>query len=113
MLALTGVGVGQGLFGAPNNNSIMAAAPAQFTGEAGGLMNVVRCCGMSIGVAAASTLLSWRIEVLTGQIGNTIGIPDALASASRDVVLLVAGFAGAAAAISFAPTHPRARPNAS
>jgi EmrB/QacA subfamily drug resistance transporter len=56
MLALAGVGLGQGLFVSPNNNSIMGAAPAHLTGEAGGLMNVVRACGTSIGIAAASAL---------------------------------------------------------
>ncbi len=42
MLALAAVGIGQGLFASPNSNSIMAAAPAHLTGEAGSLMNVMR-----------------------------------------------------------------------
>jgi EmrB/QacA subfamily drug resistance transporter len=108
MLALAGVGLGQGLFGSPNNNSIMAAAPSRVTGAAGGLMNIVRFCGMSIGVAAASALLSWRLKALTGH-GSTVGVtPDVLARAGCDVILLIAGFAAVAAAILLARVEPRA-----
>lgn len=100
MLALAAAGVGQGLFASPNSNSIMAAAPPHLTGEAGSLMNVMRACGMSIGIAAASALLSWRLEVLTGRNVSTMAAGDALLSAGRDVTLLLAGFALAAGAIS-------------
>jgi EmrB/QacA subfamily drug resistance transporter len=104
MLALAVVGVGQGLFASPNNNSIMAAAPANLTGEAGSLMNVMRSVGMSIGIAAAAAVLSWRLEVLTGHGGGrTVGVADVLlAAAGRDVMLVLAGFAAMAAVISLA-----------
>lgn len=72
MLALAVFGVGQGLFISPNNSAIMAAAPAQLTGEAGGLLNVMRSLGISVGIAAASALLSWRLAVLTGSGHNTL-----------------------------------------
>lgn len=111
MLALAGVGLGQGLFVSPNNNSIMGTAPAHLTGEAGGLMNVVRACGTSIGIAAASACLSWRLEVLTGSRGNTVIVgADALEAAGGDVILLLAGFATASGAISLARSHGRALP---
>ncbi len=100
MLALAAAGVGQGMFASPNSNSIMAAAPAHLTGEAGSLMNVMRACGMSIGIAAASALLSWRLEVLTGRGDRTIGATEALLTAGGDVALLLAGFAAAAGVIS-------------
>jgi nitrate/nitrite transporter NarK len=58
MLALALFGLGQGLFVSPNNSAIVAAAPAGLTGEAGRLLNVTRACGVSVGVAAASSLLS-------------------------------------------------------
>ena len=61
MLALAIFGIGQGLFISPNNSAIVAAAPAALTGEAGGLLNVTRSCGISIGIAAASSLLAWRL----------------------------------------------------
>jgi hypothetical protein len=64
-------------------------------------MNVMRACGMSIGIAAASAVLSWRIEMLTGRGGSTVGVPDdVLAAAGRDVTLMLAAFAMLAGAIS-------------
>ena len=101
MLALAMVGVGQGLFASPNSNSIMAAAPAHLTGEAGSLMNVMRACGMSIGIAAASALLSWRLDVLTGHGDSTVDVAKPLLlAAGGDVTLMLAGFAAAAGLIS-------------
>jgi hypothetical protein len=110
MLALAGVGLGQGLFVSPNNNAMMGAAPAPLIGEAGGLINVVRACGTSIGIAAASACLSWRLEVLTGARGRTVNVAaDAVAAAGGDVILLLAGFAAASGVISLVRAHrPRA-----
>jgi nitrate/nitrite transporter NarK len=48
-LALAVFGVGQGLFTAPNNSAIMASAPQGETGEAGGLLNLMRSLGTSTG----------------------------------------------------------------
>jgi EmrB/QacA subfamily drug resistance transporter len=103
MLALALFGVGQGLFVSPNNSTIVAAAPASLTGEAGGFLNVTRACGVSVGVAAASSLLAWRLAVLTGSGHNTLhaGMHD-LISAGRDVIVLLASFAAVAGALSFA-----------
>jgi MFS family permease len=105
MLALALFGVGQGLFISPNNSAIVAAAPANLTGEAGGLLNVMRSFGISVGVAAASSLLAWRLAVLTGSGHNTLhaGARDLL-SASRDVIVLLGGFAAVAGAISLVRT---------
>jgi EmrB/QacA subfamily drug resistance transporter len=110
MLALAVFGVGQGLFISPNNSAIMAAAPASLTGEAGGLLNVMRSFGISVGVAAASSLLSWRLAVLTGS-GHSTLHADApqLLSAGGDVIVLLAGFAAIAGAISLATPSRRAR----
>jgi len=109
MIALGAIGLGQGLFTSPNNNSIMAAAPPTLTGQAGGLMNVVRSCGMSIGIAAATALLSWRIETLSGVSGHTVGVPPAaVLGGAHAVVLLLAAFAVIAAVISLLHRHERA-----
>ncbi len=111
MLALTAVGLGQGLFTSPNNNSIMAAAPERLTGEAGGLMNVTRSIGTSLGVAAAATCLSWQVEVLAGSIGRTTGVAvDKLARAGGNALLLLAAFAAVAAAISLLRPQARSLP---
>jgi EmrB/QacA subfamily drug resistance transporter len=110
MLALAVFGVGQGLFISPNNSAIVAAAPANLTGEAGGLLNVTRSLGVSIGVAAAASLLSWRLAALTGSGHNTLtASAEALLSAGRDVVGLLGGFAVIAGALSFA-FSPRKQP---
>jgi MFS family permease len=100
MLALAIFGFGQGLFISPNNSAIMAAAPVQLTGEAGGLLNVMRCIGTSVGIAAGSSLLAWRLQALTGQGSTTHAPADALLSASHDVILLLGAFAAVTAAVS-------------
>src|SRR5262249_11853666 len=101
MLALALFGIGQGLFISPNNSAIVAAAPASLTGEAGGLINVMRSCGISVGVAAASTLLAWRLAGLTGSGHNTLHAQaHELLEASRDVIRLLAGFAPIPGAMS-------------
>ena len=108
MLAFAIFGSGQGLFASPNNSSIMAAAPPHVTGGAGGLMNVVRSIGMSIGIAGASALFSWRLETLTGRFANTLtATPSVLIDASHSVILLLFGFAAAAALISLVGVRSR------
>jgi len=107
MLALTIFGIGQGLFISPNNSAIMAAAPAHLTGEAAGLLNVMRYFGIGVGIAAASSLLAWRLEVLAGAGDGTLHAPvEALLSAGRAVIMLLGAFTAAAAAISLSlPGH--------
>jgi nitrate/nitrite transporter NarK len=101
MVALALFGIGQGLFISPNNSAIMAAAPASLTGEAGGLLNVARFLGIGSGIAASSSLLSLRLQAITGAPGGTVHAPVAdLIAAGGGVVLLIAGLAVAAGAIS-------------
>ena len=103
MLALALFGIGQGLFISPNNSAIIAAAPARLTGEAGGLVNVMRALGVSIGVAAASSLLAWRLAALTGAATNTLHAgAQPLLSAGRDVIVMLGALAVVAGAISLA-----------
>ena len=101
MLALAIFGIGQGLFISPNNSAVVAAAPAALTGEAGGLLNVMRSCGISIGVAAASSLLAWRLALRTGSGHDTLHAEaQQLLAAGRDVTVLLASFAAMAGVIS-------------
>jgi EmrB/QacA subfamily drug resistance transporter len=101
MLALAVIGLGLGLFISPNNSAIMGDAPAELTGEAGGLLNVMRSLGTSVGIAAASALLSWRLAALTGSGHNTLDVPPQhLLAAGRDVILLLGAFAIVAGAVS-------------
>jgi len=59
-------GAGLGVFIAPNNHATIKAAPANLSGEAGSMLNLMRALGTSLGVAVASSTLSWRLESATG-----------------------------------------------
>ncbi|MES0385417.1 MAG: DHA2 family efflux MFS transporter permease subunit [Hyphomicrobium sp.] len=110
MIALGIFGVGQGLFTAANNTAIMAAAPADLTGEAGGLLNVTRAFGISLGIASASLVLSLQLEAIGDATGSTFhASPGDLLAASRVVVLCLIVFAAAAAAASVVGTQGMGR----
>src|SRR5262249_30728303 len=55
-ISLAVFGAGLGMFIAPNNSATLSAAPSDRSGEAGGLLNLMRIFGMSVGVACASGL---------------------------------------------------------
>jgi EmrB/QacA subfamily drug resistance transporter len=94
MIALAVFGGGLGVFIAPNNSATVSAAPADKSGEAGGLLNLMRSCGTGIGVAAASSVLAWRLEAATGISGHTMGAAEsALLAAVGDVLLMLVVFA--------------------
>jgi len=112
MVALGVIGLGQGLFTSPNNNSIMASAPERLTSAAGGLMNVTRSVGTSLGLAATATCLSWQLEVVAGsRIGRTAGVA---AGGRRQRSSLAGGFrrprGGAVAVRPMSRSSPRSRP---
>jgi EmrB/QacA subfamily drug resistance transporter len=65
-------GIGLGVFIAPSNHATLEAAPASLSGEAGSLLNLMRVLGTSLGVASASSTLSWRLAVTTGAHGGWI-----------------------------------------
>lgn len=94
-------GAGLGLFIAPNNSATLSAAPAEHAGQAGGLLNLMRAFGTATGVATASALLAWRLELATGLHDRTIAAKEqALLGAVGDVMLLMAAYAALAAAAS-------------
>ncbi|QGY03151.1 MFS transporter [Methylobacterium mesophilicum SR1.6/6] len=94
MMLLAMYGVGLGLFIAPNNSATLAAAPAEHAGQAGGLLNLMRAFGTATGVATASTLLAWRLELASGVHGRTIGASEhALLGAASDVMILLTALA--------------------
>jgi EmrB/QacA subfamily drug resistance transporter len=59
-------GAGLGLFIAPNNHTTIDGAPKSLSGEAGSMLNLMRVLGSSLGVAAATATLSWRLDAMTG-----------------------------------------------
>jgi hypothetical protein len=82
------------LFIAPNNSATMATAPDDRSGEAGGLLNLMRVLGGTVGVAIASTALSSRLQALTGNGSRTLGVPtQTLLAAVSDVLWILGAFA--------------------
>jgi EmrB/QacA subfamily drug resistance transporter len=105
--ALGVIGMGQGLFTAPNNSAIMAAAPAEETGEAGGVLNLARSVGTAVGIALASAVLSWQLASLTGRSGDTRHAPPQdLLVAARMVIAVLGGCAVLAAFASLIGSRP-------
>jgi EmrB/QacA subfamily drug resistance transporter len=100
-LSMAIFGLGQGLFIAPNNSAIMASASPAQTGEAGGLLNLMRSLGMSAGIALAAAVLSWQLASLPGRSTGTLHAPrHDLIAAAHLVIVMFAGFAVLAAIAS-------------
>jgi EmrB/QacA subfamily drug resistance transporter len=109
MIALAGFGVGLGIFIAPNNSLTMSAAPGHRSGQAGGLLNLMRVFGTSLGVAGASAVLSWRLAVLTGIADRTLTASEqALLGGVKDGLLLLVTFAVVAGITSVLRAPPPA-----
>src|SRR5438552_3505303 len=71
LLALLGIGLG--LFTPPNNAAVMGSAPAHRLGVAGGILNMTRSLGTSLGVAATGAVLAVRLSARLGaQVQSTI-----------------------------------------
>ena len=100
LLALLGVGLG--LFTPPNNSTIMGSAPANRLGVAGGILNMTRSLGTSLGVAATGAVLSVRLAARLGaQAARTTDAPPAaLLPAINEAMLFLAGLAIVAALFS-------------
>jgi EmrB/QacA subfamily drug resistance transporter len=97
MVALALFGAGLGMFIAPNNSASIAAAPENHTGEAGGMLNLMRVLGCAVGIATASATFSWRLSVLTGHGNRTTNAPtQAILAATGEVLWVLAAFALAA-----------------
>ncbi|MFO1460331.1 MAG: DHA2 family efflux MFS transporter permease subunit [Verrucomicrobiota bacterium] len=99
MVGLGFIGAGQGLFIAPNNSSVMAVASPEEKGQAGGLINLMRSLGMSLGITLGSILL-------TG--GSRHATVVELLRGSRWTWIVLAGIALAAAVLSGLRASPRA-----
>jgi EmrB/QacA subfamily drug resistance transporter len=67
MLAMLGVlGIGIGLFTPPNNSAIMGSAPLHRLGVAGGVLNMTRSLGTSLGVALSGAALAILLSAQAG-----------------------------------------------
>jgi hypothetical protein len=73
-------------------------------------LNLLRAFGTGLGVAASSTLLTWRLEPVSGAHGRTFGVSEKLLlGAVQDTMLMLAAFAVSAAAASLL-LRPVAKP---
>lgn len=109
MIALALFGAGLGMFIAPNNSATIGAAPAALSGEAGAMLNLMRVLGTSLGIASASSMLSWRIQVRLGTHSSAVPFPShqLLEALERSFVMLAA-FALIAGATSLLRNRRRA-----
>jgi EmrB/QacA subfamily drug resistance transporter len=88
-------GMGLGLFTAPNSTATIGAAPPDQSGTAGALVNLFRVIGCCLGVSAASSMMSWRMQVLAGpdNFGKAYFEGSPLLDAVESSLLMLAGFA--------------------
>lgn len=94
------LGVGLGLFLAPNNSAIMGSAPSAWIGEAGSVMNVVRALGMSLGIALTSTILAAQSGHGAAAVQTIDLLPTEMVKSARFVVAAFCGLALLASGVS-------------
>jgi hypothetical protein len=103
--------VGLGVFIAPNNHATINASPASLSDEAGAMLNLMRVLGTSLGVAGASAMLSWRMQVASGSHERRLALVSERQriEAAASGLLLLAVFAAAAGALSMLQDAGRLR----
>ena len=69
-LTLVLIGIGMGLFTPPNNSSVMGAVSKDKLGLTGGILNMARSMGMSLGIAFSGTLYGSVLRTFK-QVGPT------------------------------------------
>jgi EmrB/QacA subfamily drug resistance transporter len=107
-LGLVAFGVGLGVFIAPNNHATINAAPANLAGVAGAMLNLTRILGTVAGVASASAILSWQLQVARGSTERRLAAfsPHHFVEAVAGGLIMLAVFAVIAGAISLIRKHP-------
>jgi EmrB/QacA subfamily drug resistance transporter len=92
LVALALLGAGLGLFTPPNNSSIMGTVPRNRLGTAGGILNMSRSVGTSLGVAVTGAVLALVLNAQSEQqITNTLeASPAALQVAFHETVVFLA-----------------------
>jgi EmrB/QacA subfamily drug resistance transporter len=102
LLSVAGMAIcaGLGLFTAPNNHATINAAPPDLSTEAGAMLNLMRVLGTSLGVASASSMLSWRMQIANGARRLSLISGRHLIEATQSGLVMLAVFAVVAGAIS-------------
>lgn len=92
------LGLGLGLFTPPNNSTIMGSAPITRLGVAGGILNMTRSVGTSLGVAGTGAVLALRLQALVGQnVATTQSVRAGTLAAGIQQTLLGLAFVAAVA----------------
>ncbi len=88
------VGIGLGLFQAPNNSAIMGAVPRERLGIASGLLSITRIVGQTVGIALLSALWAARVAFHHGAPlpeGATAAPPAAQVAGLHDNFVVIVG----------------------
>jgi EmrB/QacA subfamily drug resistance transporter len=102
LLVLAALGAGLGFFTPANNSAVMGSAPPHRLGVAGGVLNMTRSVGTSLGVAGTGAVLALRLAAAVGHpVAGTVGVPaGALTASFQQTLAFLAILAVAAAAVS-------------
>lgn len=106
VVLLAVIGIGLGLFTPANNASIMAAAPPRQSGMAGGILNLTRGLGTSLGVALVGMILGLQTAA------PAEAADPALVTGFRTSTAVLALVAVAAAVLAWHRDPPRRTPPA-
>ena len=90
------------MFIAPNNHATINAVPANLAGVAGATLNLTRILGTVAGVASASAVLSWQLQVARGSTERRLAAfsPHHFVEAVAAGLIMLAVFAAIAGAVS-------------
>jgi MFS family permease len=102
LLALGFLGGGLGMFTPPNNSAIMGSASRHRLGIAGGILNMTRSIGTSLGVAMTGAIVTLLLGAQSAQrVVGTIGLSqETLPVAFHETLVFLAALAGLAAVLS-------------
>jgi MFS family permease len=103
LVALAMFGIGLGLFMAPNSDATIKSAPEGHVATAGALVNLSRVIGSCVGIAAASSVMSWQLRRYGAESdilvpGSTVNVP--LLEAIETGLALLACLGAVAAVVS-------------
>jgi EmrB/QacA subfamily drug resistance transporter len=100
--SLAAFGIGVGVFIAPNNHATINAVPANLSGVAGATLNLTRILGTVAGVASASAVLSWQLQVARGSAERRLAAfaPHHFVAAVAGGLIMLAIFALIAGTVS-------------
>ena len=108
MMRLAVVGIGAGLFTAPNNSSIMGSVPRDKLGTGSAMIATTRNVGQAIGLAIAGAVFTGRQSFYQSTM-NPASATAALVAGIRDAFLVAAAMSFVAMVVSFfgtkTPTH--------